>query len=62
KPIVRCNSQSNLYQVVMKVGLAQSVKSKPELLESALAVCMPQSHQSWKDYRPSMIALMDGVA
>ncbi|RWX52663.1 hypothetical protein EDI28_26290 [Photobacterium chitinilyticum] len=59
---MRCSSQSNLYQVVIQVGLAQGFESKSELLESALVVCMPQSHQAWKDYRPSMLAVMDGVA
>jgi len=46
----------------MQVGLAQIVESKPQLAECELVSCMSQIHHAWKDFRPSMIVLMDGVA
>ncbi|WP_164918624.1 hypothetical protein [Photobacterium chitinilyticum] len=60
--LVWCSSQASPYQVVMQVGLAQIVESKSQLVEREFAACMSQIHHAWKDFRPSMIVLMDGVA
>ncbi|RWX52755.1 hypothetical protein EDI28_25600 [Photobacterium chitinilyticum] len=46
----------------LQVGLAQVVESESELSEYEFVVCMSQIHNAWKDFRPSMIVLMDGVA
>jgi len=46
----------------MQVGLAQIVESESELSEYEFVACMTQIHHAWKDFRPSIIVLMDGVA
>jgi len=46
----------------MQVVLAQIVESKSQLAEREFVACMSQIHHAWKDFRPSMIVLMDGVA
>jgi len=46
----------------MQVSLAQIVESKQKLSEYEFVACMTQINHAWKNFRSSMIVLMDGVA
>ncbi|EAS44825.1 hypothetical protein [Photobacterium profundum] len=46
----------------MQVSLAQIVESELELSEYEFVAGMSQIYRAWKDFRSSMIVLLDGVA